>query len=71
VTCGGTNAGGGGGAVVSWPFVPYPQAHWQVRNGLSCRRPRPPFPFLGSLAGSISLHKPSLLVQKHTPPPST
>jgi hypothetical protein len=62
VTCGGTNAAGG--AAVSWPFVPYPQAHWQVRNGLSCgpaaaRAPR--FPFLGSLAGSISLQKkPSL-----------
>jgi hypothetical protein len=67
VTCGGTNAAaaGGGGAAVSWPFVPYPQApHWQVRNGLSCpaaaRAPR--FPFLGSLAGSISLQKKTLAV---------
>jgi hypothetical protein len=49
VTCGGTNAAAAaaGGAAVSWPFVPYPQApRWQVRNGLSCpaaARPRPPF----------------------------
>uniref|UniRef100_K3YEG1 Uncharacterized protein n=1 Tax=Setaria italica TaxID=4555 RepID=K3YEG1_SETIT len=33
VTCGGTNAAGGG-AAVSWPFVPYPSAHWQGASNL-------------------------------------
>lgn len=29
-----TNVGGGAGGAgaVSWPFVPYPQLHWQVRK---------------------------------------
>ncbi|CAL4911490.1 unnamed protein product [Urochloa decumbens] len=33
VSCAGTGAGGGG-AAVSWPFVPYPPVHWQGASNL-------------------------------------
>ncbi|KAG2623104.1 hypothetical protein PVAP13_3KG029500 [Panicum virgatum] len=40
--CGGINCVGG--AAVAWPFVPYPPAQWQVRNGPPYRRRSPPHP---------------------------
>ncbi|CAN6349043.1 unnamed protein product [Urochloa humidicola] len=34
VSCAATNAAGGGGAAVSWPFVPYPPVQWQGASNL-------------------------------------